>query len=87
MKVNGQEVKGVEFAFDTCHKIYVCETKNDREAAEGMEYEIYPIESLKYVFYTCCPLRFISNWGLDKHYVRQGENAVFERKRAYKKPR
>lgn len=78
MKVNGQEVKGVEFAFDRCHKIYVCETKNDREAAEGMDYEIYPIESLKYVFDTSCPLRFISNWGLDKHYVRQCEDAVFE---------
>ena len=34
MKINGQEVEGVEFAFDTCHKVYVCETKDDREAAK-----------------------------------------------------
>ena len=78
MKINGQEVEGVEFAFDTCHKIYVCETKDDREAAEDAEYEIHPIQSIKSVFNNSCPLRFISNWGLTKNYVGQSEHAVFE---------
>ena len=78
MKINGQEVDGVEFAFDTCHKIYVCETKDDREAAEDAEYEIHPIQSIKSVFNNSCHLRFISNWGLTKNYVGQSEHAVFE---------
>lgn len=81
MKINGQEVEGVEFAFDTCHKVYVCETKADREAAEETGYEIRPIKSIKSVFDNSCPLRFISNWGLTKHYVRQSEHAVFEKEK------
>jgi len=78
MKINGQKVKGVEFAFDTCHKIYVCETKDDREAAEDAGYEIYPVEAIETAYDGSCPLRFVSNWGLTKHYVRQSEHAVFE---------
>ena len=78
MKINGQKVEGVEFAFDTCHKIYVCETKADRKAAEDIGYEIHPIKSIKSVFDKSCPLRFISNWGLTKDYVRQSEDAAFE---------
>lgn len=82
MKINGQKVEGVEFAFDTCHKIYVCETKDDREAAEDAEYEIHPIQSIGSIFNNSCPLRFISNWGLTKNYVGQSEHAVFEEERS-----
>ena len=78
MKINGQKVEGVEFAFDTCHKIYVCETKDDSAAAEEIGYEIHPIKSIKFVFDSSCPLRFISNWSLTKNYVGQSEHAVFE---------
>ena len=78
MLINKQEVQGSKFAFDGCHKIYVCETVDDEEAAEDSGYEIRPIQRIERAFINSCSLRFISNWALDKHYVRQGDHAVFE---------
>ena len=77
MRINGQEVKGLKVAFEGCHKIYVCETPEDVKEAKRLGYKLCPMEDIKYVFDISCPLRFISNWALDKHYVRQMEDAVF----------
>jgi hypothetical protein len=81
MRINGQKVKGLKVAFDGCHKIYVCETPEDVKETKRLGYKLCPMEDIKYVFDISCPLRFISNWELDKDYVRQFEqmeNAVFE---------
>ena len=78
MKINGKKVTGKSFAFDGCHKIYVCETEADEDTAEAGGYGIHPIEELPNAWERSCPLRFISNWALDKTYVAQGDDAVFE---------
>lgn len=78
MLINKQEVQGSTFAFDGCHKIYVCGAAGDEEAAGEVGYEIRPIAQIERAFINSCPLRFISDWALDKHYVRQGEHAAFE---------
>lgn len=78
MKINGIEVLGDTFAYDGCHKIYICECQCDEEEAIKYDYDIYPIEMIEEIWNNSCGLRFISNWGLDKHYVPQFEDAEFE---------
>lgn len=78
MKVNGTEIRGRRFAFDGCHKIYICECRNDEDDAMDTGYDLYPIEQLEDKFEGSCGLRFISNWKLDKQFVPQFEDAVFE---------
>lgn len=78
MKINGKEVTGTAFAFDHCHKVYVCANEEEERDAERSGYTIYPIEEITEAWEGSCPLRFISCWSLDKDYVRQFEDAVFE---------
>jgi len=78
MKINGKEVIGKVFVSARCHKIYVCETPGEAEQAESIGYSISPIEELPDAWERSCPLRFISNWALDKTYAAQGDDAVFE---------
>ena len=78
MKINGLEVKGNKFAYDDCHKIYIIEDEDDIKEAKEIGYDIYDIKYIKEVFDYSCPLRFISNWKLNKGYVSQFENAEFE---------
>lgn len=78
MKINGIEVLGDTFAYDGCHKIYICECQCDEEEAIKYNYNIYPIEMIEEIWNNSCGLRFISNWGLDKYYVPQFEDAEFE---------
>lgn len=80
MKVNGKEIKtNGYFAYDGCHKIYICEDKADIETMRGYEYEnILPISELPKTWDLSCPLRFIQNVKLTTNYVRQFEDAVFE---------
>lgn len=78
MKINGIEVIGKYFAYDGCHKIYICESDMDIKVAEELKYEILPILELERMYKESCELRFISNWKLNKHYVKQFEEAVFE---------
>ena len=78
MRINGVEVVGNEFAYDGCHKIYICESENDKKEAVAIGYEILPIEILEETWNNSCPLKFISNWMLDKYYVPQFDNAEFE---------
>ncbi|NDH90866.1 MAG: hypothetical protein EBZ22_08300 [Flavobacteriia bacterium] len=78
MKINGKEVTGKSFAFDGCHKIYVCESAEEPKQAESSGYGLFDIEDIEWAWERSCPLRFISNWALDKTYVAQGDDAVFE---------
>ena len=80
MKVNGKEIKtNGYFAYDGCHKIYICEDEADIETMRGYEYEnILPIAELPKTWDWSCPLRFIQNVKLTTNYVMQCEDAVFE---------
>lgn len=75
MKINGQTVNGNKFAYDGCHKIYIIEDEQDEIDARDLGYDIYSI--LDY-YNSSCPLRFISNWKLNKHFVLQYEDIVVE---------
>ena len=78
MKINNMEVKGKEFAFDGCHKIYIIEDEEDKKNAESIGYNFYDIEDIEKYYNNSCELRFIRNWKLTKIYVKQFEKAVFE---------
>lgn len=78
MKINKIEVIGDKFAYDGCHKIYILEDKNDIKEAESYGYKIYDIALLYVTYESSCSLKFISNWKLDKQYVKQfEENVIF----------
>ncbi len=76
MKVNGKVIKGIGFAFDGCHKIYIVANETDANEAKEMGYRIYPLDRLPYIWRDSCPLRFISSWDLSTQYVRQYEQQV-----------
>lgn len=78
MKINGKKVKGNKFAYDGCHKIYVCEDEKDIKEAVEIGYAILDIRQLKNIYENSCPLKFISSWKLDKSYIKQYEEAIFE---------
>lgn len=77
MKVNGKEIKGIGFAFDGCHKIYILRDEQQAEQAREWGYDICNLSELQTVWRISCPLRFISSWDLTEYYVHQGEQAVF----------
>lgn len=81
LKINGKEVLGKEFAYDGCHKIYILEDNNDKNKALELGYKVYPIEDIKSAYNNSCELRFISNWKLNKDYVKQFEKATFEKRK------
>ena len=78
MKINGKKVKGNKFAYDGCHKIYVCEDEKDIKEAVEIGYAILDIRQLKNIYENSCSLKFISSWKLDKSYIKQYEEAIFE---------
>lgn len=79
MKINGIEVvTNGKFAYDGCHKIYIIEDEQDEKEAIEFEYDLLPIEKLKETYEDSCPLKFISNWKLDKYYVSQFKEAKIE---------
>lgn len=78
MKINGIDVVGTRFAYDGCHKIYIIEDEDDRKEAEEYGYQMLDIAYLVDTWDTSCELKFISNWKLDKQYVAQFEDAIFE---------
>ena len=77
MRINGKQTLAKTFAYDGCHKIYLIENEQQLQEARNNEYSIYPVAQLKQTFEDSCELRFISDWGLSKHYVNQFEEAVF----------
>ena len=78
MKINDQTVNGNKFAYDGCHKIYIIEDEQDEIDARDLGYDIYPIELILDYYNNSCPLRFISNWKLNKHFVLQYEDIIVE---------
>ena len=69
------------FVYDDCHKIYIVEDQDDVESVKQMwnvDETFYSINELPRIWNESCPLRFISNWKLDKQYVRQCYDAEFE---------
>lgn len=78
MKVNGIEIIGSKFAYDGCHKIYIIEDEVDEKKALELGYDIFIMDELEDAWNNSCELRFISNWKLNKDYVKQFENATFE---------
>lgn len=78
MKIDGQKVVGCHFAYEGCHKIYICENKEDEKQMREWGYDIFPISAIKDAWDSSCSLRFISNANLDKAYVNQFKDAVFE---------
>ena len=78
MKINGSTIEGNKFAYDGCHKIYIIEDEQDEIDARDLGYDIYSIELILDYYNSSCPLRFISNWKLNKHFVRQCEDIVVE---------
>lgn len=71
VKIGTQKSTASSFAFDHCHKIYLCEDLADIKKAKSYGYEIYDINGLKDAWEDSCSLRFISNFKLDKSYIPQ----------------
>lgn len=78
MLINGKLVTGNSYAYEGCHKIYICENQADEEMMKSYGYDIYPLSTIEETWEKSCPLRFISNANLDKSYVEQFEYAEFE---------
>ena len=78
MLINGKKVIGDYFAYDGCHKMYVCKNLQEVREAQEMGYTVYPIGILPEIYANSCPLRFISPFDLSDYYVQQCEEAVFE---------
>ena len=69
-------IQGLAFAFDGCHKIYVIEDETDYKIAFDNGYlkeDIFPMNKLLETFENSCPLRFISNMKLTKRFINQCE--------------
>ena len=75
--INDKVVTGMAVAFNECHKIYVCKTREEVNSARTIGYSIYSMNKLEEIWYRSCPLRFISTWDLTEYYVQQGEEAKF----------
>lgn len=78
MTINGKKVIGEHFAYDGCHKMYVCKNLEEVRTAQERGYTVYPIGLLPQTYAESCPLRFISPWDLSDYYVKQGEDAIFD---------
>ena len=82
VKVNGIEIIGDMFVYDGCHKIYIIEDENDLRECQEMwgqlkvGKDLFNILDLQTIYEESCGLRFISNWKLDKQYVKQFEESV-----------
>lgn len=82
--INDIEVKGNRFVWDGCHKIYIIEDDND--LVDCMEKwgtlvngtDLFDITEIERIYDNSCSLRFISNWKLDTHYIRQFEDSKFD---------
>ena len=77
MVINGNKTDAISFAYDGCHKIYLCESGMDVAEASNAGYDILPIEMLEEIYEGSCGLKFISNWKLNKRFVPQFEEAIF----------
>jgi hypothetical protein len=68
------------FAYDGCHKIYICETDEEmREAEQELGYKIFPLDQIETKYKASCCIKFIHPYDVEKEYdyCQQGEEAVF----------
>lgn len=78
MIINGKKVKtNGYFAYEGCHKMYVCESDADVEMMRGYGYDILPIAELPKTYKQSCPLRFINSANLKTTYCPQCREAKF----------
>lgn len=75
--INNKVVTATNFAFDNCHKIYICDSGSDEGEARDAGYSILPIADIQATYEKSCQLRFISNWQLTERYAAQCEDADF----------
>ena len=81
MTINGHKIKAKLFAWDTCHKIYLINTRIDKKTYLEYEYNLFPISELEEAYKSSCSLRFISNGDLQgENIVDQFAKAVFQGK-------
>jgi hypothetical protein len=77
MTINGHKITAKKFAWDTCHKIYLINTKEDKKTFLEYEYELFPIGGLEDAYKNSCPLKFIQNGDLTD-IVEQFQEAIFD---------
>lgn len=77
MIINKHKIKAKQFAWDTCHKIYLINTRKDKKTYLEYGYDLYPINELEEAYKNSCSLRFIQNGDLTE-IVKQFETAIFE---------
>lgn len=73
-KINN--IQGSAFAYDGCHKIYICETNEEIQEMKEFGYEIKEMNELLITFIESCELKFIYKANLKdgKHQIiAQGE--------------
>lgn len=78
LKINNITSNAIMFAYDGCHKIYLCHTGKEVMQAKRAGYELYDMSSIEECFDCSCSLRFISSWDLKTQYVAQFEDVHFE---------
>lgn len=79
---NGKQfdtMKGIGFAYDGCHKIYILENDKDTKDLQEIGYEIHDLSELAETFENSCELRFINSANLKKTLIPQfAENVRIE---------
>lgn len=83
IKINGVEIKvnqsveNTRFAYEGCHKIYICETPEEEERMKELGYKLIPLPEIEKFYSSSCGLKFISNSDLSTDYAEQCKEAVF----------
>jgi hypothetical protein len=75
MKINDIEIKHTMFAYDDCHKIYLIDDFQKKEALDK-DYNIYDIKDIANVYMSSCELRFINIWESFKTIIPQFSEVV-----------
>jgi hypothetical protein len=76
VKINGYDVrKALGYVYDGCHKFYIIEDEADKkEALDSWGAPVAPLtDDMFHLFLKSCPLRFVSNWKLDKDIIPQSD--------------
>lgn len=76
--INGEQVDGLGFMWDECHKFYLVRDDNDLRSirANGWEAEtLLPLEKLPQMWARQCGLGFINSADLSVEFIGQGEEA------------
>lgn len=66
-KVAAIEKSGLMLAFDGCHKVYFCQTRDEENDARDTGYDLHPAEELRPILDASCGLVFVHPWALSDH--------------------